>query len=274
MEQEADVNDSDEDAILRLNGEILENDDDSDLDDDVVFDASAPDIFTRFKNPPHLKGVVPIRLVRERSPRRTTTVARSAFDGETTSEDSDDDHRPRRNVSEGYVTSEELLVLSIEAPPPPGDRLASREDGRKFCDSGVAADGSLMTNSCEEALESVQYSLTPSVGSCAGGGSGPTSFVTAPRPPPLPPPTELGNGNPFMVFLCLTLLLQHRDYVMKNRMDYNEIAMHFDKMVRRHHVARVLHQARALFADYMKERSWAESDSSGESFQDPRDFNV
>lgn len=68
----------------------------------------------------------------------------------------------------------------------------------------------------------------------------------------LPPPNEFGGGNPFLMFLCLTLLLQHRNYVIKSNMDYNEMAMHFDKMVRKHNVTRVLNQARRMYADYLK----------------------
>lgn len=68
----------------------------------------------------------------------------------------------------------------------------------------------------------------------------------------LPPPNEFGGGNPFLMFLCITLLLQHRDFVMRNQMDYNEMAMHFDKMVRRHNVNKVLNQARQLFAGYLR----------------------
>uniref|UniRef100_A0A182WHC4 Rab-GAP TBC domain-containing protein n=1 Tax=Anopheles minimus TaxID=112268 RepID=A0A182WHC4_9DIPT len=66
----------------------------------------------------------------------------------------------------------------------------------------------------------------------------------------LPPPHEFGGGNPFLMFLCLTILLQHRDYIMKTGMDYNEMAMHFDKMVRKHNVTRVLNQARQMYAEY------------------------
>lgn len=69
----------------------------------------------------------------------------------------------------------------------------------------------------------------------------------------LPPPSQFGGGNPFLMFMCLTLLLQHRNYVMKNNMDYNEMAMHFDKMVRKHNVVRVLNQARRMYAEYMKQ---------------------
>ncbi|XP_076645487.1 TBC1 domain family member 25 isoform X2 [Halictus rubicundus] len=75
----------------------------------------------------------------------------------------------------------------------------------------------------------------------------------------LPPPNEFGGGNPFLMFLCITLLLQHRDFVMRNQMDYNEMAMHFDKMVRRHNVLRVLNQARQLFAGYLRRHSSSSS---------------
>ncbi|XP_063529314.1 uncharacterized protein LOC134740685 isoform X1 [Cydia strobilella] len=71
----------------------------------------------------------------------------------------------------------------------------------------------------------------------------------------LPPPGVFGGGNPFLMFLCLTVLLQHRDYVMRNRMDYNELAMHFDKMVRKHNVNRVLNQARHMYAVYLKHQN-------------------
>ncbi|KAL1466288.1 hypothetical protein MTO96_026781 [Rhipicephalus appendiculatus] len=68
----------------------------------------------------------------------------------------------------------------------------------------------------------------------------------------LPRPQDLGGGNPFMMFLCLTLLMQHRDVIMRNTMDYNELAMHFDKMVRRHNLQKVLHQTRALYTEYLR----------------------
>lgn len=42
----------------------------------------------------------------------------------------------------------------------------------------------------------------------------------------LPPPQEFGRGNPFMLFLCLAILLEHRDHIMRNGLDYNELAMH------------------------------------------------
>lgn len=78
--------------------------------------------------------------------------------------------------------------------------------------------------------------------------------IEIPKTPPtqLPPPSEFGAGNPFLIFLCLTLLLQHRNTIIQSSMDYNEIAMNFDKMVRKHDVNRVLNQARRMYVDYLK----------------------
>nr|CAI5853565.1 unnamed protein product [Callosobruchus analis] len=88
----------------------------------------------------------------------------------------------------------------------------------------TAASASHMTNSCEEVTESIKASTH------------------------LPPPNEFGGGNPFLMFLCITLLMQHRDHIISKAMDYNEMAMHFDKMVRKHNVVRVLNQARQMYA--------------------------
>lgn len=68
----------------------------------------------------------------------------------------------------------------------------------------------------------------------------------------LPPPEVFGCGNPFLMFICLTLLLQHRDVIIRNHLEYDEMAMLFDKMVRKHDVHKVLHQARILYTDYLQ----------------------
>lgn len=78
----------------------------------------------------------------------------------------------------------------------------------------------------------------------------------------LPRPEEFGGGNPFLMFLCLTLLRQHRDHIIRNGMDYNEMAMHFDKMVRKHNVTKVLDEARQMFASYLKQHSMQNCDIS------------
>lgn len=75
----------------------------------------------------------------------------------------------------------------------------------------------------------------------------------------LPPPEEFGGGNPFLMFLCITVLRQHRDLIMHAGMDYNEMAMHFDKMVRKHEVNKVLNMARQMYANYLKLHSGSQS---------------
>lgn len=71
-------------------------------------------------------------------------------------------------------------------------------------------------------------------------------------PSSLPPPQEFGCGNPFLMFLCLSLLLQYRDRIMTHKMDYNDTAMFFDRMVRRHNARSVVAQARVLYCAYVK----------------------
>ncbi|XP_043935253.1 TBC1 domain family member 25 [Protopterus annectens] len=88
----------------------------------------------------------------------------------------------------------------------------------------------------------------------------PPTPLHQPTSPPialsLPPPQEFGKGNPFMLFLCVAILLEHRDHIVKNNMDYNELAMHFDRLVRKHNLSRVLHRAKALFAEYLQSEIW------------------
>jgi hypothetical protein len=87
------------------------------------------------------------------------------------------------------------------------------------------------------------------------------------RLPKLPSPDEFGYGNPFLMFLCITLLLQHRDHIMRNNLDYNDLAMHFDKMARKHNVWRVLNQAQSLYAVYLKAQQ-TKMEESGETSSD------
>lgn len=69
----------------------------------------------------------------------------------------------------------------------------------------------------------------------------------------LPQPTEFGDGNPFLIFICIACLLQQRGHIMQQRFDYQEIAMYFDRMVRKHEVDKTLALARKLFAEYLND---------------------
>ncbi|TSW62371.1 TBC1 domain family member 25 [Bagarius yarrelli] len=89
------------------------------------------------------------------------------------------------------------------------------------------------------------------------------------KPCSLPPPQEFGKGNPFMLFLCLSILLEHRDHIIKNSLDYNELAMHFDRLVRKHNLGRILQRAKALFADYLQSEVWDSEEGDEVSLDSP-----
>lgn len=93
--------------------------------------------------------------------------------------------------------------------------------------------------------------------------------TTSIKPCSLPPPQEFGKGNPFMLFLCLSILLEHRDHIIKNSLDYNEMAMHFDRLVRRHNLSKVLQRAKALFADYLQSELWDSEEGDEVSSDSP-----
>ena len=67
----------------------------------------------------------------------------------------------------------------------------------------------------------------------------------------LPDPYHLGDGNPFSLFLCLAILILHRDRVF-TEYDYNAVASSFDKKVRGNDAEKVLIKARQLFSQYLR----------------------
>ena len=64
-------------------------------------------------------------------------------------------------------------------------------------------------------------------------------------------PDQLGSNDAFMLFLCLTILLQNRDKIISNNLDANDIQMYFDGLVRKNDVVSVLDFARQLFHSYL-----------------------
>ncbi|XP_018084806.1 TBC1 domain family member 25 isoform X2 [Xenopus laevis] len=93
--------------------------------------------------------------------------------------------------------------------------------------------------------------------------------IASPSPISLPPPQEFGRGNPFMLFLCLSILLEHREQIMKQNMGYDELAMHFNRLVRRHNLNRVLHRAKTLFADYLQSKVWDSEEGDEAAAESP-----
>lgn len=82
----------------------------------------------------------------------------------------------------------------------------------------------------------------------------------------LPGPYHLGDGNPFALFMCVAILSIHKDYCIQKQMDYNTLAMYFDKLVRKHDLAKTLVKARALYAEYL--RSFGEIKNEETPFND------
>lgn len=66
-------------------------------------------------------------------------------------------------------------------------------------------------------------------------------------------PFVCGAGNPFTMCACLALLLQQRDHIMQNELDYNELAMHYDRSSRKQNFSKFLARARSLFISYLKQ---------------------
>lgn len=182
------------------------------------------------------KSVTPIRFVRRPPPSHFDLINRSS--ATTTHSSSCSANNSDSSDADDYSwNGSKSLPKNI--PPSP---VRQSQSNHQLMTTMTAAINELST-SVEEAAEAAQLSMSASSNSAGG-----TSVVVG----ALPGPLDFGGGNPFLMFLCLTLLLQHRNYVIKSNMDYNEMAMHFDKMVRKHNVTRVLNQARRMYADYLK----------------------
>lgn len=178
------------------------------------------------------KSVTPIRLVRKNN---QASNRNSAINADSDSEEND----PKWNINSNNPFYEQIKLLN-----------------KTKCDDPVSDQPSCeqtLVNSCEEASEIAQTSVAENQPpNEVPPNEQATSSSSSSICQELPSPSDFGNGNPFLMFLCLTLLLQHRDFIMRSNMDYNEMAMHFDKMVRKHNVTKVLSQARKLYQDYIR----------------------
>lgn len=80
----------------------------------------------------------------------------------------------------------------------------------------------------------------------------------------LPPPEEFGCGNPFLLFVCLAVLLDQRDELMSGKHEYDDLVMHFDRLVRKHHPNKILSKAMKLFAAYLKSQALSSNGRDGD----------
>ncbi|KRY41229.1 TBC1 domain family member 25, partial [Trichinella spiralis] len=64
---------------------------------------------------------------------------------------------------------------------------------------------------------------------------------------------KLSSDEPFLIFICMTLILKHRNLIMRKRMDINDITMFFDNQMKHYNVKKILRLARRRFADYFQD---------------------
>ena len=151
-----------------------------------------------------------------------------------------------------------------------GSNLKSNDE-EIFSDGDVTTDNDDTPRDKTDDEEIVGYSHFNSASTIKlnGAGSNANSHVTGLTLvcQKLPEPTEFGDGNPFLIFLCIACLLQHRNYIMQQQLDYQEIAMYFDKMVRKHDVEKTLFIARKLFAEYLN-GDWGVTNNSSSTKDD------
>lgn len=67
-----------------------------------------------------------------------------------------------------------------------------------------------------------------------------------------PPPDEFGFGNPFLMFAAYTMILQHRDHIIKNKLDFDSIVMLFDRKVRKNDVHKILYRTKEVYDEYIR----------------------
>jgi len=68
-----------------------------------------------------------------------------------------------------------------------------------------------------------------------------------------PSPDEFGYGNPFLMCAAFAMILQHRDHIMKNKLDFDSIVMLFDRKVRKNDVHKILYETKLVYEKYVKE---------------------
>ena len=65
---------------------------------------------------------------------------------------------------------------------------------------------------------------------------------------------QLQPDNAFLLFTCLTMLLQHREPILSQKMNSQQIYSHFDRLTRFHNAPQVLKISRQLFSTYLRGR--------------------
>jgi len=168
-------------------------------------------------------------------------------------------HLEKLNLDDDIRTTEsEHKGVDIEYKLQPEKNDNSSEKGLDFTDSISNIDSALIYQECTSVSDVLAFDgnidfQNPRSEKRTVDSSSASNLPTSNDP--LPPPEELGCGHPFLLFVCLAVLLQERDQIMESKMEYDDMVMHFDKMARKHSPCKVLSKAMRLFAEYLRSDS-------------------
>ncbi|GFT73938.1 TBC1 domain family member 25 [Nephila pilipes] len=193
-----------------------------------------------------------------------------AIGGKETDADTDESNNRQRHGSSdsNYSTiSEDLSDAEDESRPPSRSRQSQSEGYMSDDDSKEAS-----TLADDDAYESDNvyddYSDHESFqDSMAGRQYEEVETYFERKKEMLPPPHQLGDGNPFLLFLCIAMFRCQRDNILKDRLEGGDVGIHFDRLVRSHDLSTVLPIARDLFSHYLN-MGW-EVEDQAEVSDDP-----
>ncbi|XP_046961998.1 TBC1 domain family member 25 isoform X1 [Vanessa cardui] len=220
---------------------------------ELDFDGDTGEIFEEHSGK---KSITPIRLLRKNHSLEPQDLGKQNSNAHSSESDSSEKDPPE-SVNAITIKNNQQEGVNLKSHKFFSNMSHELENAKKNCES--------LLNVKQSNLQSVASTINnfqkkyevfkPPTNKITGVPSTGTDNTVKNSISSLPSPSIFGGGNPFLMYLCLTVLLQHRDYIMRNRMDYNELAMHFDKMVRKHNVNRVLNQARQMYALYLKQQA-------------------
>nr|CAH8854010.1 unnamed protein product [Trichobilharzia regenti] len=72
----------------------------------------------------------------------------------------------------------------------------------------------------------------------------------------LPPLNQFGQGNPFLVFLCLSLILEYKEIIMSEIKEPGDIIHFYQQHSGKHNSSRILYRAKKLFNKYLEQNNF------------------
>ncbi|CAH8577943.1 unnamed protein product [Schistosoma bovis] len=72
----------------------------------------------------------------------------------------------------------------------------------------------------------------------------------------LRPPNQFGQGNPFLLFLSLSLILEYKEIIMLEIKEPGDIIQFYQQKSGKHNSSRILYRAKKLFNKYLEENNF------------------